>query len=379
MKQVIIFGNDHTNSIGLIHSMGIAGYESIGLLFGQNTGLVKSSKFTKRIITSADAQGCIESLLATDLGIKEKLVIIAGCDMAALTLEINSERLKERFLFEQSTNYSLEYLFKKEHQVRLAEEAGFNVPITWNLKDKKVIPKNVCFPCLIKPLVSCEGAKADIRVCWDMEQLKKNLNSLKYTKNILLQQYIERDYEISILGCGLSDGTCLIPAVENKLTLYPKYVGLECLSDMQKLTDPDIISSVQNLVSAAGYVGLFSVEMMHCKMDGKFYFTEINLRNDGAEAFVTKYGANLPLNHVEDLMGISLTPQKHEYPGYYIWEMHHFLSLLHREISVLDWLNEIHKSNGFLCYLKQDPKPFYKQFTNFFLRKLHLRKEYNYK
>ena len=84
MKQVIIFGNDHTNSIGLIHSMGIAGYESIGLLFGQNTGLVKSSKFTKRIITSADAQGCIESLLATDLGIKEKLVISSPA-VAAIT------------------------------------------------------------------------------------------------------------------------------------------------------------------------------------------------------------------------------------------------------------------------------------------------------
>lgn len=379
MKQVIIFGNDHTNSIGLIHSMGIAGYESIGLLFGLNTGFVKSSKFTQLIITSADAQGCIEKLLATNLGVDKKLVIIAGCDTAALTLEKNADRLKDRFLFEHSTNYSLEYLFKKEYQVQLASEAGFNVPTTWNLKDTKEIPEDVCFPCLIKPLVSCEGAKADIRVCRDMDQLKKNLNSLKFTKEVLLQQYIERDHEISILGCGLSDGSCLIPAVENKLTLYPKYVGLECLANMQKLTDPDIISSIKNLVRTAGYVGLFSVEMMHCKTDGKFYFTEINLRNDGAEAFVTKYGANLPLNHVEDMTNSPLTPQEQEHPGYYIWEMHHFLSLLHREISVMDWLKEIRKSNGFLCYLKQDPKPFYKQFTNFFLRKLHLRKEYNYK
>lgn len=63
---------------------------------------------------------------------------------------------------------------------------------------------------------------------------------------------------------------------------------------------------IENLVSAAGYVGLFSVEMMHCKDDDKFYFTEINLRNDGAEAFVTKYGANLPLNHVEDLLRLAI-------------------------------------------------------------------------
>lgn len=72
------------------------------------------------------------------------------------------------------------------------------------------------------------------------EELEKNLNSLDYTKKVLLQQYIKRDYEISILGCGLSSGICLIPAIENKLTLYPKHVGLECLANMQSLEDGPI-------------------------------------------------------------------------------------------------------------------------------------------
>lgn len=378
MKAVIIFGNDHTNSVGLIHSMGQAGYECIALLFGVNTGFVRSSKYVKRIITAADAQSCIDKLLDTDLGIDQKEVIIAGCDSAALTLERNSERLKDRFYFEYATNYTLEQVFKKELQVQLAKEAGFNVPKSWTLNDRMDIPSDVCFPCLIKPLVSCEGAKADIRVCRDVEELKYNLNTLKITKNVLLQQYIERDFEISILGCSLSDGDCIIPAVENKLTLYPKNVGLECLSKMEKLTDEEIIRNIRTLLCIIGYVGLFSVEMMHCKKDGNFYFTEINLRNDGANSFVTKYGANLPLYHVEDMTGQPITDPVEEHPGYYIWEMHHFLSLLHREISLKDWSNEIRKSRGFLCYMSQDKKPFFKQFSNFILRKLHLRKERAY-
>ena len=187
----------------------------------------------------------------------------------------------------------------------MATEAGFNVPKSWNLQDSKEIPVDVCYPCLIKPLISCEGAKSDIRVCRTREELEQNLNSLEYTKNVLLQQYIERDYEISILGCGLSSGKCIIPAVENKLTLYPKYVGLECLANIQSLEEGPIKASIENLIATTGYVGLFSVEMMHCKNDDKFYFTEINLRNDGAEALVTKYGANLPLNHVEGFDGIT--------------------------------------------------------------------------
>jgi len=378
MNIVIVFGNDHTNSVGVIQSLGKAGYNSIGLLFGNKSGFVSSSKYTIEIITAKDAQTCIDKLLKNIPSNEGKIPIIACCDTAALILERNAERLKEHFLFEYATSYSLEYLAKKENQVRLATEAGFNVPKSWNLRDTKEIPYDITYPCIIKPLVSCEGAKSDIRVCRTKEELEKNLNTLGYTKNVLLQQYINRDYEISILGCGLSSGQCIIPVVENKLTLYPKYVGLECLANMQPLEECPIKTSIENLISITGYVGLFSVEMMHCKDDNKFYFTEINLRNDGAEALVTKYGANLPLNHVENLLGLPLTEQKVFHPGYYIWDMHHFLSLIHRDISIITWIKEIKKSNGFMLYFKEDKKPFFKQYTNWILSKLHLRKNESY-
>ena len=378
MKIAIVFGNDHTNSVGVIQSLGKAGYKSIGLLYGIKTDFVISSKYTLSIVTAQDPQACIDKLLETCFDSDVRIPIIATCDMAALTLERNADRLKEHFLFEHSNHYTLEYLSKKENQVRLAEEAGFNVPKSWNLKDSRVIPDDVCYPCLIKPLVSCEGAKSDIRVCKTKEELNYNLNSLNCTKNVLLQQYIERDYEISILGCGLTKGKCIIPVIENKLTLYPKYVGLECLANMQPLDDYEIKSNIENLIASIGYVGLFSVEMMHCKTNGKFYFTEINLRNDGAEAFVTKYGANLPLNHVEDLIESPLTEQKEFHPGYYIWDFHHFLSLIHRDISICTWIKEIKKSNGFMLYFKEDTKPFYMQYSNWIKSKLHLRKNESY-
>lgn len=378
MKKVIVFGNDHTNSVGVIQSLGKAGYKSVGLLYGAKTDLVISSNYTSHVITARDPQACVDKLLETCFDSDVRIPIIATCDMAALTLERNEERLKERFIFEHSAHYTLEYLSKKENQVRLAEEAGFNVPKSWNLKDSKVIPDDVSYPCLIKPLVSCEGAKSDIRVCKTKEELEYHLNTLNCTKNVLLQQYIDRDYEISILGCGLTTGKCIIPVIENKLTLYPKYVGLECLANMQPLEDYEIKLNIKNIIASIGYVGLFSVEMMHCRDNGKFYFTEINLRNDGAEAFVTMYGANLPLNHIEDLIGLPLTEQKELHPGYYIWDFHHFLSLIHLDISICTWIKEIRKSNGFMLYFEEDTKPFYKQYSNWIKSKLHLRKNESY-
>jgi len=361
-KCVIVFGNDHTNSVGVIQSLGKAGYHPIALLFGDITGYVKSSKYTTEIISGGSPQICVDKLMELKISHEFKIPILPTCDIAAIILEENRERLISRFVFEYGSNYSIKDSSKKENQVRLASDCGFNVPKSWRLSDLNNVPKDMQYPCLIKPLISCEGAKSDIRVCHSTEELKDNLNSLEITKKILVQQYIERDYEISILGCGLSNGTCLIPAVEDKLTLYPKNVGLECLANIHQLADEEILQCITKLISRIGYVGLFSVEMMHCVKDGKFYFTEINLRNDGAESFITKYGANLPLNHVEDLLGLPLTLQTEFNPGYYIWDMHHLKSVLCRDISISTWLKEIFKAKGFLMFEKSDWKPFFRQY-----------------
>lgn len=378
MNEIIILGNDHTNSLGLVQTLGKSGYQVYAFVWGCKTGFVSRSIYITKIFGASSIQGCIDLMLKVFAECKKVIPIIACCDSAALALEKNKEKLTDKFVFEHSTIYPLEYLFKKENQVKLAIESGFNVPKTWNLSDTKKIPKDVVYPCLIKPLISCEGAKADIHVCRNEDELTKNLNNLKYTTKVLLQQYIERDYEISILGCGLKNGACLIPAVENKLTLYPKHVGLECLANIQPLDDEKIISCIKKLINTIGYVGVFSVEMMHSKNDDKYYFTEINLRNDGANTFIYKYGVNLPLNHIEDLLDKPITSFSEFHPGYYIWDMHHFLSLVHREISIREWLSELRKTNGFLTYFSEDKKPFYKQYTNWILSKLHVLKNEQY-
>ena len=361
-RIVIVFGNDHTNCVGVVQSLSKAGFHSIGLLFGEETGLVKSSRYVERIITGGTPQKCIDNLLSSSLQNVGRIPIIACCDSAALALEKNKSVLADYYVFEYSSIIPLCELSGKAFQVRLAQEAGFNVPESWTLNESEVIPEEVSYPCIIKPIVSCEGAKSDIRICDSKDDLVHQLSSLNKTKSVILQQYIPRDYEISILGCSLKNGDCIIPAVENKLSLFPKYVGLECLAYIEKLVNPDLINCINRLIRSIGYVGLFSIELMHNHLDNKLYFTEINFRNDGAESFITKYGANLPLNHVEDLLGLPITKQEKEYPGYYIWDMHHLKSLFSFDISPLRWVKEIFLSRGFLMYSKDDPRPFYRQY-----------------
>lgn len=380
MNTVVVLGNDHTNTVGVIQSVARGGFAVDALLFGDITGFVKSSKFVRNIYSSIDAESCVLQLLNIKVVPGTINPVLPCCDNAALALDKYREELKEKgyVVGGSSKNPTLAPFFEKDLQVKLAKEAGLYVPESKIVDDGNIIEKNDIYPCIIKPLVSCQGSKSQIRICRDKAELLKQYHSIANRPKIILQQYIERDYEISILGCGLQNGDCVIPAVEDKLTLYPKYVGLECLARIHPLEDKQIIEGISNLVKSIGYVGLFSVEMMHCKNDGKFYFTEINLRNDGAQSFIFQYGVNLPLIHVNDLLGLPTPISKELRPGYYIWDMHHLKSLLARDISLVNWVKEIKKSKGFLMYDSKDKRPFFRQYLYMVIKALRRKKVSKY-
>jgi len=357
--KIIILGNDHTNTLGLVQTLGRDGYYVIAVVWGAKRGYVKNSRYCRECYSSHTPQDCVELILKLNIDINN-IPIIATCDDAACVLEDNRERLSNQFIFEHTKGvYSINELMDKHLQVKLARQAGLKIPKTWTSEEEN----EFIYPVIIKPEISHFGAKSDIRICKTYDDYIKEKNSLKHTTNFVVQQYIERDYEISILGCSLTNGDVYTPCVENKLTLYPPEVGLECLADMQPLIERSIIDPIASLVKEMGYVGVFSVEMMHCKTDNCYYFTEINLRNDGANSFVYKCGVNLPKMHVRDLKQEPLPTFKVSNTGFYIWDMHHFMALRSHTISFKQWYQELKKSRGFLTYFKDDKKPFFKQYS----------------
>ncbi len=370
-KKVIVLGNDHTNTLGLTQVLGREGFYVIDVVWGRRRGYVKASRYCKEFYSSHTPEECINLLLTIPFS-GVRIPIIASCDDAACVLESHRKKLSDRFLFEHSKGqYSINELMDKHLQVALAKEAGLTVPGTWGSTEEHLFS----YPVLLKPEVSHFGAKSDIRICNTYMDYIREKNSLNDKTRFVVQKYIERDYEISILGCSLSNGEVYIPCVENKLTLFPPKVGLECLANMQPLDDNELKKAITNLLRKMEYVGLFSVEMMHCKQDGLYYFTEINLRNDGANSFVYKYGVNLPLLHICDLNNEALPSFDKTHPGYYIWDMHHFMSLRNKCISFRQWFKEIRNSKGFLVYFSDDKRPFFLQYIYLFKRHFGIIKE----
>ncbi len=382
-QLVIVLGNDHTNSMGVVQSLGVEGFYVIAFVWGVKTGLLQSSRYTKELYSAADAQGCIDSMLKLFGREFDPIPIIPCCDTAALILEENKKRLNGKFLFGfVQGDYTIKQLQEKNIQVELAAQSGFNIPQSIVISDAEEIDSLVFFdaPFLIKPLMSIEGAKSDITVCNTKDELKEKATKiLPHTGRLLLQQYIDKDFEYSILGCAKKTGEVLIPAKEIKLTIFPQKTGLESKAIMDRLSEESLIIDITNIIKTIGYIGVFSVELMHNSNDGKFYFTEINLRNDGAQPFVRKYGFNLPVMHVNDLLDLSMPLPQKTNPGQYLWEMHHFQAWRHHNISFLTWLSDILKRKGFLLTCERDYKPFFKQFQPLvrgFLRMKPRTKEY---
>lgn len=381
MYKVIILGNDHTNSVGLVQSFGVKGVYVIAVLWGNCTGFVKSSKYTKEIYSSSTPESCVELIAQLFNNSTDTFVIIPACDHAAVCLEKYRNKLNSNILFEYTSGtHSIRELENKNLQVEIAAASGFDVPQSWYIEDVGKIPSNISYPCLIKPLASFEGSKADLIVCNNYDELHEKLSLvLSRTPKVLLQQYIVKDMEYTTIGCSLKDGRTYIPFIIEKLDIWPKNVGLESVVRVIDLEE-DIRKNIQNYMKKIGYVGVFSVELMRSKIDGKKYFTEANLRNDGDNGFVLKAGCNVPFVHYTDMIGavaedeLKKTCRKETF----IWEMHHFMSVMTRSISIAQWIKDLRQSKGFLTYLKGDTKPFYKQFTNLFLKNIRLRKETNY-
>ncbi len=390
MKKAIILGNDHTNSLGVVQSLAERGWTVDAYVWGVKNGFLTRSKYINMIYSSSSAESCIDLIIGNTAEIYEVIPVVPCCDTAALVLERRREEIPKNIVFGHiDGKYTIAEVQDKELQVKLARSAGLNVPSSFKVSDRHNIPKELSFdaPYIIKPIISIYGSKADIIKCSSLEELHRNIEMVfdRYSirqefLSILIEKFIPHDYEISLLGCVLSDGEVYIPAIENKLTQFPLNIGLECTARVEEFKDLTLKNQLVDFVKSIGYRGLFSIEMMHNPEDGRFYFDEINLRNDGANIFIKQFGVNLPHIYCSDLLGIRSQDimDKEYHPGLYIWEVHHFDAMRAGTLTVGRWIKDICQAQGFLLFNKKDLKPFLRQIELLILSKLRLLKRRKY-
>lgn len=359
MNKVIIIGGFHHNTYGLIRSLGEVGINSDVILepCQPKVNWLFASKYIIRTYILSEDENLVDYLLKTYSDEKEKPVVYCGSDSSISLLDNAYNLLKEKFYIFNANGKQgrINHYMNKEAMFPLAEECGLTTIKTWHLKRNEIDKIELTYPMLIKPNNSLGGVKADIKISYNKEELKNNMHD---GVDYILQEYIEKDYELNMLGLALkTEDNVIFPGVIKKLREYPlgssSFARIDSINKYPFLN----IDGINKFVRLIGFNGLFSIEFV--VKESTAYFLEINMRNDGNGYMSTGAGLNLPLIWYHYCCGISDNRQSLHLmkPFYFMSEETDYKHISEGKLSRLDWFKCLFKANAFFIINKRDMKP----------------------
>lgn len=348
-QDVLVLGTTHHNTLGVIRALGESPqhYRCVLMLYGEHQSYLSHSIYVSRTCFVESSEGIADALLK--LATNEKQVIIAVTDEAVHQLDLNAERLSPHFHFfgTKEVGQLTRYMDKLE-QDNTAESIGMNVPANYT-------PDNIGYPCLLKPLASIAGGKR-VLICRSKEDYDNYIAQFPIT-TFQIQQYLPKDQEIVLVGLSIN-GDVHIPAYVLK---HREMAGGTTYSTVYFINelDAEVVSQSKELIAAIGYEGLFGIEFIRC--EDKYWFIEVNLRNDATCYAVAAAGVNLPEAYVmakrgENIQEIVTSPIQTINA---MVEFRDFEFVLKREIGVLDWLRQRNQCKCRYFYSQADPKPYH--------------------
>lgn len=356
-NKVIVFGRDNYNTLGLARQLGNENLNLMFLMPGSINHCATESKYCRNIKHVKDHEEAIEFLLGNNINEQIKPVIVAGADLEAEALDQNRDELVKRYILPGTMEQGLlTKVDDKNTMVKIAEEVGFTVPKSIMITAESTIPDDLVFPCLIKPAKYPSGYKKEFKMmkCDNRIQLENTLHHVRKESVFILQEYIPKDVEIFINGCRTWDkeitvgGTCYRDRYYNDIShgLFTK--GISELID---------INLVKSMLEKIDFYGLFSFEFG--RYDGKAYFFETNLRNDGAAYSFFKAGANLPLVWVYSSAGLDykLVSSQIKRDVWYMDELYDCLNIKKGVVTRKQWKKERNEVEIFRYYDEDDLRP----------------------
>lgn len=374
--KVVVIGGLHHNTLGVIRALGEIGVASLNIdviLVEQNINkknFIAKSKYisSKKIRYLTKYDEIIGQLLeiASD---GKKRVVICCSDGTAETVISHKEELQEAY-FLPCTEIEITDLMQKNIQTDIAQSEGIDVPKSMVIGVHEDFEWSK-YPCITKPIKSVFGAgKADIKISKNADELN---NALKDTdaEYVQIQEFLSKEMEFQLIGCSINKGekiiipgyTRIVRQPKNTNTGYLEYIPIDKLDNFDK-------GIVEKFVKKIGYSGLFSMEFIRDK-NGKDYFLEINMRNDGNAYCVTCAGVNLPYiwsyyGTYHEIPKVNLNFEKN------IWFIPDFedVRIGIKECGIFVWIKQFMCAKAHSMLSFKDIKPFVYRFWMLVLTKI---------
>ena len=322
---VIVISRNYSTGLGVIRALGTAGYTVDLIASTKKKGssiIASSSKYVRNSvevlspkIQGDSGQGILEELMKYS-GREEKPVVFSVDDFTTSVIDHNREMLNEHFVLpgiKNGKNSSLVNLMDKTVQTVAARLAGIDIPLEWviDLRNAIVLPQEIVYPCFVKPLMSAEGNKSEMAVCYDSEALYSQLEKMKdfyAERNVLIQEYLDIDKEFDLSGICL-DQKIIIPGIIEKTHIAKYERGVTMAG---KMVDAGALGQInvkiREMLKKFHYVGMFDMEFNLC--GDKLYFNEVNFRSGGPNYAYYLNGVNLPEMFVRYVTGQNIDGMK---------------------------------------------------------------------
>lgn len=366
----IVTGGNHHNTYGVVRALGKKGIRIFLLLINDDSqSFLLKSRYVSRYEIVKNEVEAITYLQKHKKNFNDS-VIIACSDGMSSALDKNFNSLIDSYRLPGATEQGrISTIMDKETMSRLGKSVGFNVP------DSKVVStlddiEDIAYPCITKPILSIDGHKSDITICYRKEDLVRVIKT-GTCHTYQVQKFIKKDFEYQLIGLSLNGGERLIiPGFSRCIRPCPSTnTGFLHYESLNNASIP--LEKCRNFVKATGYSGLFSIEFLRDKQ-GNDFFMEMNFRNDGNAICVTASGTNLPYiwylantggDYVKEIENSKFRPV------YAMPEFPDFENFVYkRRISVLRWVRDVARTHVFMIFTLSDIHPFFYCLRSFIKR-----------
>ena len=369
--RAVIIGSDHTNTLSLIRDMGRNKIPFVVILHSEDRHFCVNSRDVRKNYV------CVEQTKEAIVGALRKIrnkseckpVILCATDIAQYTVDFYLNELEKGFYCFQFNHQEKKIctMMDKYEQYLFACSHGIKMAKTWKIKLKEPVsfPDDIEYPVIIKPAISAFGLKKDIESAKDEGSLRKIVHKLvqKGYMEAVIQQFINKEFEVTTLGCIFSKNIDNFTFVLKKIHMFPASGGSTSYAK-NMMTTPKEISQVIQVLQQEGYQGLYDIEFFY--IDGHYMLNEINFRNSAVNYALKPHGINASYQwylycNGKDISGFEKNALKEKYN----FTIYMQLCLLQKkEIGFFTFIKEIFRASSYSIFAWDDLRPLFKMMMN---------------
>lgn len=331
-NEVILFGADHYNTLGVLRCLGQRGCR-VQLLIHRGASkagplCIAKSRYAKRLTLLDEDPAPILEWLEKQADPGRKKILFPCSDFAAYLVDVHGAELSRRYILPgfQGQPGRVARMMDKYRQQELAEACGIPMAKSWLLHRGDGgfrLPGDLVYPCIFKPHLSAKGKKSDICVADTPQQALEQLGKLadKGYDTLLAQQYIQMDYEALGIGCIVSDPPGIFQITLHKLRVWPTHGGsTACACGEENAAVNEVTRRAASVLRQQGYRGLYDIDFFVC--GETVYLNEVNFRNGAVGCMLGDCGIPAAYLSCLDLLGLPLPPCPETVSaGYYVDEL----------------------------------------------------------